>query len=235
MDYHHCQKFNINDLCKGSNSVICGKRLVGKSYLMTDIIQSRKDAKVVIFSSKYVASSYKKYFPLSCIYDRYDSSKLKSLINEQISCPEKELVLAFDDIAVNKDMWNDPYIRDVIRYGSSLGITAVFSIQYTGQLDDMFKRNIDYVFVFRDNIIENQKLVFSEFGGMFDSFNNFKTVLDGCIAEQFRCLVFDLKTPRKDPRQTVFWYRANEHLKKYIAPEIKHESLYAWISKKILF
>ncbi len=233
---HHatneCQLFNINELCKGSNSVICGKRLVGKSTLLTDIIQSRQNAKVVIFASKYVAPSYKKFFPPECVFEYYDPKILKNLINNQQKNPDKELVLGFDDIKnmVNKDVWNDAAIRDVIRYGSSLGITAIFSIQYAGQLDDMFKRNIDYVFCFRDNIIENQKLLFTEFGGMFPTFKDFKAVHDGCIAEPYRCLVFDLKTPRKNPRQSVFWYKASQNLQRYVPPTQKEKPWYSKLS-----
>lgn len=215
-----CQRFPLEGICKGTNSVICGRRLTGKSVLLCDIIQSRKDAKVIIFASKYVSTSYKKFFPPEVIYEFYDPSIMKKLIAIQQKDPEKELVIGFDDIAVNKDIWKDSYIRDVIRYGSSLGITAIFSLQWTGQLDDMFKRNIDYGFCFRDNIIENQKLRFTEFGGMFPTFHDFKVVHDECIAEPYRCLVFDMKTPRKDPRQSVFWYKATDELKRYV-PESK--------------
>lgn len=215
----HSRKFNLSEICKGSNSVICGKRLVGKSHLLVNILQSRKNAsRKVIFSSEYVAPSYKKYFPSEDIFESYNPKILRSLINEQHKNPGKEIIIAFDDIAVNKDIWNDSCIRDVIRYGSSLNITNIFSIQYAGQLDDMFKRNIDYVFCFRDNIIENQKNFYKDFGGMFENFDDYKAVHDGCIGEPFRCLVLDLKTPRKDPKQSVFWYKAEDNLEKYTPP-----------------
>lgn len=214
-----CQKFPIDGISKGSNSVISGRRLTGKSTLLVDIIQSRKDAKVVIFASKYVAPSYKKFFPTDVIFEQYDEKIMKNLISSQQQDPEKELVVGIDDIGVNGDLWNKASIRNMIRYGSSLGITLVFSIQYAGQLDDMFKRNIDYVFCFRDNIIENQKLLYTEFGGMFSSFHDFKVAHDECIAEPYRCLVFDMKTPKKDPRHSVYWYKTpREELKRYIVP-----------------
>lgn len=214
--HNNHRRFNLQDICKGSNTVICGKRMVGKSHLMVDMMQSRKDAKVIIFASRYAGPFYRKYFAPEDVYDRYNPATLKALILKQEKNSEQELVLCFDDIAVNKDIWNDHYIREVIRYGSSLGITAIFSVQYAGQLDDVFRRNIDYVFCFRDNIIENQKMLYTEFGGMFHKFEEFKTVHDECIAEPYRCLVFDLKTPRKDPIQSVFWYKAQDILKLFV-------------------
>ena len=204
-----CQKFNIQDISPGTTTFICGKKLTGKSTVLVTLTQRRHDAQVVIFSSEYVASSYRKYFPEEAIYEKYDPHVMKKLIeSQQANCGRKELLVAIDDVAVNKDIWQDRYIRDIVRYGSSLNITTLFSIQYAGQLEDVFKRNVDYVFVFHDHILENQKLLYKEFGGMFLTFTEFKTVLDECIQEPYRCLVFDLKTPRKDPRHGVFWYKA---------------------------
>jgi len=218
-------RFQIEDISKGTNTIICGRRLSGKSSILCSIIQSKKDADVTIFSSKYVASSYMKYFPPHQIYDHYNPKILKKLLDKQLKAgPDRELIVAFDDVAVNQNLWKDQHIRDIIRYGSSLGITAIFCIQHAGQLDDMFKRNIDYVFCFRDNIIADQKLIFTEFGRMFPTFEEFKERLDDCIAEPYRCLVFDLKTPKRDPKQSVFWYKAPE-LKRYTPPPITNKTI----------
>jgi len=222
-----CQRFHLQDISKGTNSIICGRRLTGKSVLGSEILQSRQNSDIVIFSSKYVASSYGKYFAPNQIFDRYEPLILQKLLDKKVKeGPDRELIIMFDDVAVNKDLWQDVVIRDMIRYGSSLGITSIFSIQYAGQLDEVFKRNIDYVFCFRDNTVENQRLMFSEFAGMFPSFEEFKAVLDSCIAEPYRCLVFDLKTPREDPQQSVFWYKASaDNLVRYIPPQPKNETL----------
>lgn len=217
----YCQKFNTADICKGSNVVICGKRLQGKSTLLASILQNRGHDRYIIFTSRYAASSYRKYFPFAKVIDRYDRKMLAKIVDEQERNPDVEYLVAFDDVsAMLKDgtpVFKDNQVKDLIRYGSTLGITSIFCIQYTGQLDDMFKRNIDYVFCFRDNIIENQRCFFSEFGGMFSTFNEFKAAHDECIAEPWRCLVFDLKTHRKDPKQSVFWYKAESPLKRHLA------------------
>jgi AAA+ ATPase superfamily predicted ATPase len=231
---HH--RFSLQDICKGSNTVICGKRMVGKSHLMVDILKSRK-ARNVMFASRYAGPFYRKYLAQEDVHEKYSPQILKSLIAKQEKNSQEELVICFDDIAVNKDIWNDHYIQEVIRYGSSLGITIIFSIQYAGQLTEMFQRNIDYVFCFRDNIIDNQKLLYTEFGGMFSTFEEFKTVHDNCIAEPYRCLVFDLKNPKKDPIQSVFWYKSPDTLVKVPAkvkdPSGSSISWRTWIEKKL--
>jgi hypothetical protein len=258
----YCQRFNIADIEKGTNTLICGRKLTGKSTVLVTLIQNRlydhqnvadstdsvdstdsidsvnseqplninianKKVKVVIFASCYVSSSYKKYFPENNIYEKYDSSVMKKLIeSQQKEQGETELIIGIDDVAVNKDFWKDKYIRDVVRYGSSLGITTIFSIQYAGQLDDVFRRNIDYVFIFHDHNLENQKLLFQEFGGIFENFHDFKIMLDECIAEPYRCLVFDLKNPHKEARHAVFWYKSAQLQRRFIAKPKK-----SWISQ----
>src|SRR6478609_10901471 len=133
---NRCQRFNIADIEKGTNTIICGKKLTGKSTVLVTLVQNRLysennsdgGANVVIFASRYVASSYRKYFPEENIYDKYDPSVMKKLITkQQETCGERELIIGIDDVAVNKDIWKDSYIRDVVRYGSSLGITTIFS------------------------------------------------------------------------------------------------------------
>lgn len=219
----YCQRFNIDDIEKGTTTIICGKKLNGKSTVLVTLIQNRlqksnaQGTKVVIFASRYVVPSYRKYFRGDDIYEKYDRTTMKKLVDkQQESGGENELIVAIDDVAVNENIWDDVYIRDVVRYGSSLGITTIFCLQYAGQLDNVFKRNIDYVFIFHDHMIESQKLLYDEFGGMFPSFIDFKTVLDECIAEPYRCLVFDLKTPRKEPRHGVFWYKGPRLEQKFV-------------------
>ena len=207
--HHSIPKFDVKQIEKGANVVICGRRAVGKSHLTCAILESRRpNAKVVIFTSKYASSYFAKFIKKDCIYDHYDKTILRKLIEaQQAAGPEEELIVAFEDIAVNKDFWEDEYIKDVVRYGSSLGITCIFSIQWAGQLSEVFKRNMDYVFTFHDNDRDNQRVMFDKFAGIFSDFEEFQSTLHGCIAEPYRCLVIDLKTPRKDPKQSTFWYK----------------------------
>ena len=204
----NCQRFNIGDIAKGTNSLIVGRRLGGKSTVMVSIIQSRPDAVVYVFASKYVASSYCKYLPKSCIYDHFSSKILEQILARQEKDQSQEVIVAFDDVAVHQNLWTNDCVKHLIRYGSSLNITSVFSVQYLGQLDDVFKRNIDFVFLFRDGILQNQKMFYDTFGGMFPSFETFKVVHDECIAEPYRCLVIDFLNPKKDAKDAVFWYKA---------------------------
>ena len=221
---HHCRRFNLNDISPGCNIVIIGRRFGGKSKLLIDFLLSRLVANKVIFCSKYVVPTYLEYFKETDIQCEYNGKHLQKLIDrQQANGSQPELVLAYDDVAVLGDLWKDEKIKDIVRYGSSLGMTSVFSLQYIGVLDETFIRNVDYVFAFRDNVIDNQKWLFEQFGGMFSDFNTFKKLHDVCSSEPFRCLVIDLKTPRKNPADGIFWYKATEDLPKREITESRNE------------
>lgn len=69
------------------------------------------------------------------------------------------------------------------------------------------RRSWSYVFLFRQNSIKELKIFFNEFGGMFDSFTQFKTVYDLCTAD-FGCMVIDALNPSNRIQDRVFYYRA---------------------------
>lgn len=212
---NHCPNFNFNKVCKGSNIIICGKRLTGKSHLLIDFLQHRKSqfpsSKQVIFASKYITPIYNQYFSSDTIYDKYNKYILYNLITQQETDNKEELIIVFDDIASHKaDLMEDPDIKNIVRYGSSLKITLIFCVQYIGQMDEIFKRNVDYIFCFHENNLKDQKLLFDEFNDIlnFSHFTEFKNIYDSCVSKSYRCLVIDFRSNNK----SIFWYKSNEFL-----------------------
>jgi len=214
MEKKLCKHFNLSSIQVGSNSCIIGRKYSGKSQLAVDIIQSRPGARVVVFSSTFVYLSYNKFFPKENVYDHYSPKVLEQLIREQQESSQ-ELVLLFDDVKNDKNhnFWTDPTVLDVWRYGSSLKITNILLLQYVGQITDIFQRNTDYVYLFRDNILQNQRLVFEYYGGMFDKFDEFKSLYDSCMnSESYRCIVIDLTSTHKEVMEYIHWYKAKKNL-----------------------
>lgn len=215
----HCKHFNLASVQVGSNSCIIGRKYSGKSQLAVDIIQSRPTPpRVVVFSSPFVYKSYHKFFQKGCVYDRYSPSVLEQLVKEQQET-DQELVLLFDDVKTsnNQDFWNDKTLLDVWRYGSSLRITNIMLLQYVGQITQIFQRNTDYVYLFRDNILANQRLLFDYYGGMFSTFEDFKQLYDSCMnTEPYRCIVINLTSTHRDPMEYIHWYKSKKTLVKIV-------------------
>ena len=70
--------------------------------------------------------------------------------------------------------------------------------------------HIDYVFILRESVITCRKRIYVNYAFMFDTFQEFCTLLDSCT-ENYECLVIDNNTRSKQLEDRVFWYRAELH------------------------
>tara|TARA_B100000035_G_C20517496_1_gene343888 strand:- start:75 stop:479 length:405 start_codon:yes stop_codon:yes gene_type:complete len=69
------------------------------------------------------------------------------------------------------------------------------------------RANIDFVFVLRENIVQNQEKIYKNFFGIFPHVDTFKEVMNSCT-EGFDCLVLDNTSRSNKISDCVFWYRA---------------------------
>lgn len=190
--------FSIDKIPAGSNILIVGRRGVGKSYLCTELLMSKPSVLPVVFASKYVVDTYKKKIPEGNVLESFDGEVLEAILSNQVqSKGETGVIMAFDDVThENACLMENMSVRDIVKYGSSLNITSIFSVQHAGVYDDTFRRNVDYVFAFHDNLTDNKKLLYNRYGDMFNSYEEFDAIFKHCTAEHpYRCLVLDMKNP----------------------------------------
>jgi hypothetical protein len=72
------------------------------------------------------------------------------------------------------------------------------------------RANIDYVFILRENIIQNREKIYKNFFGIFPTFDMFNQVLTSCT-ENYECLVLDNTSKSNKIEDVVFWYKAKMH------------------------
>ncbi len=78
--------------------------------------------------------------------------------------------------------------------------------------------NIEYVFILRETIIANRKIIYDYYAGMFPTFEIFCSVLDQCT-ENFECLVISNNPHSSKIIDQVFWYKAGHHEEFRIGPD----------------
>jgi hypothetical protein len=69
------------------------------------------------------------------------------------------------------------------------------------------RANIDYVFILRENIIQNREKLYKHFFGIFPTFDSFNEVMNQCT-ENYECLVLDNTSKSNKIEDVVFWYKA---------------------------
>ena len=94
--------------------------------------------------------------------------------------------------------------------GRHWNIFFMLTMQYCMDLSPDLRANIDYVFILRENIIQNREKIYKNFFGIFPTFDMFNQVLTACT-ENFECLVLDNTARSNKIEDVVFWYKAKLH------------------------
>ena len=196
--------------------VFIGKRGTGKSTLVADILYHMRkiEAGVAISATEDGNAYYSSYIPEILIHSEYKPEIIQGVITRQkkvISAEKKntdlDVFVLLDDCMYDKKMIRDTNIRGIFMNGRHWRITFMLTMQYCMDLPPDLRANIDYIFILRENIIQNQEKIYKNFFGIFPHFSVFQDVLNSCT-EGYDCLVLDNTSKSNNIQDCVFWYRA---------------------------
>ena len=196
--------------------VFIGKRGTGKSTLVADILYHLRkiNAGVAISATEDGNAYYSSFIPEILIHSEYKPEIIQSIITRQkkvISADKKsddsDVFVLLDDCMYDKKMIRDTNIRGIFMNGRHWRITFMLTMQYCMDLPPDLRANIDYIFILRENIIQNQEKIYKTFFGIFPHFGIFQDVLNSCT-EGYDCLVLDNTSKSNSIQDCVFWYRA---------------------------
>ena len=83
----------------------------------------------------------------------------------------------------------------------------MLTMQYCMDLSPDLRANVDYVFVLRENVIQNRERLYKSFFGVFPTFDMFCQVMNACT-ENYECLVLDNTSKSNRIEDCVFHYKA---------------------------
>lgn len=230
------KKFDPSKIASDSVVVFIGKRNTGKSYCMKDILNYHRDIPVgVVISPTERANGYfEKFIPKMLIYDECEEATIKKFMDRQINITtekKKELkqfgsskidprsFLILDDCLYDKRWINNINIRSIFMNGRHYKIFFLITMQHALGLPPVLRNNIDYIFIFRNNIIKEKQKIYDNYAGMFPTFEAFNQVMNQ-TTENFECLVIDNKIQSNKLEDQVFWYRANDANFKMCSPDL---------------
>lgn len=220
------KKFDPSKIKSDSVVVFIGKRNTGKSYCMKDILNYHRDLPVgIVISPTERANGYfEKFIPKMLLYDECEEKTIKKFLDRQISITKERNIemkkmgssnidprafLILDDCLYDKKWVNDKNIRCIFMNGRHYKIFFLITMQHALGLPPVLRSNIDYVFIFRNNIFKEREKIYHHYAGMFPSFEVFNQVMNQ-TTENFECLVIDNKIQSNKLEDQVFWYKAQE-------------------------
>ena len=220
------KKFDPTKIKNDSVVVFIGKRNTGKSYCMKDIMSYNRDIPVgvVVSPTERAYGYFEKFIPKMLIYDDLDEKLVSKFLNRQInitkdkkrdlekhgsSTIDPRAFLILDDCMYNKAIMKDKNIRCIFMNGRHYKIFLLITMQHGLGLPPDLRSNIDYVFIFRNNIVKEREKIYNHYAGMFPTFDVFNQVMNQCT-ENYECLVIDNKTQSNNINDNVYWYKAQD-------------------------
>jgi len=207
--------------------VLVGKRDTGKSFLVKDLLFYKKHIPLGTVISGTEASNgfYSKIVPPIFIHDEYNEEIIKNALKRQKLVVDKcnqdkseygytninpNAFLILDDCLYDNSWIKSKYIRNLFMNGRHFKIMFIITMQYALGVPPNLRTNIDYVFLLRENIVQNRKRLYDCYAGMFPSFDMFCQVMDQCT-ENYECLVINNNAKSNKIEDQVFWYKADPH------------------------
>jgi hypothetical protein len=218
------RKFDISSIQHNPVVVLIGTRGAGKSYLVRDLLFHQRDIPIgtVISPTEATNKSFGDFVPPRLIHDEYTPAILVNVVKRQEvlrrkidkqvsatgSCSiDPRAFLVLDDCLYNSSWTKDPNVHRMFMNGRSLRIMLVITMQYPLGIPAILRTQIDYTFIFRNNLISNRARIYENYAGLFPTFDVFCQVMDQCT-ENFGCIVIDNTANSNLLEDQVFWYKA---------------------------
>ena len=168
------RKFDMSRIGKGSVCVMIGKRNTGKSFLTKDLLYYKRDIPIgtVISGTEGANQFYSKIVPPLFIHEEYspeiiaNSVKRQKLVVSKMREQENKYgksnidpyaFVILDDCLYDNTWTKDTNVRSLFMNGRHYKVLLIITSQYSLGIPPNLRCNIDFVFILRENIVNNRK------------------------------------------------------------------------------
>jgi hypothetical protein len=206
--------------------VMCmiGRRRSGKSVLIKDIMWYKRHFPIgAVISGTEVANKFFSHIiPKQFIHYEYKSEIIQNILIRQDSILRQmrrdkkskghtdidpKTFFIMDDCLFDNKWVRDKYIRGLFMNGRHYKILYMLTMQYCLGIPPALRGNIDYVFIFQDNSVQNRRKLYENFGGAVPSFELFELIMEKCT-KNHECLVIDMAASSSKIEDNIFWFKA---------------------------
>lgn len=207
-------KENVN---KPANFLILGKRSVGKTFLVKDLILKMNQIidNIIIFSHPNNTIDYSpiiKPEDLSKIISPFDNKYIENIIEERFkpNLPNStKLLIIFDNVLYSKKDFS--ILEKLLINARHYNIYTIITMQYPLGFPPEIRTCFDLVFVFQENFESNRKRIYEHYFGLIPTYDIFVKILNQ-ICENYTCLVVNYFGMTLKLKDKLFWYKAQNHL-----------------------
>jgi hypothetical protein len=198
------RKFDIQGaLNQGNNILIVGRRGIGKSQLVRDMLYKGQYYFGTVCTGTVCTIEQYGDLPLDiCVYRDADQHVTNYLLDS--SCvQDKSTVLVLDDCIDDNSSFTKPVVEALESSG-----TIIMTTQYPFTVDPSLR--IDYVFIFSEPNWSTRQRIWEQYGKMFPKKKEFNLAMDQATGD-YSCMVIDCRVhdEPKEITDLVFWYKSS--------------------------
>ena len=196
------KEFRLNDIVSDASILMIAGRGCKKHFVIGDIIKHYQNTKIrgiVISPESNNTYFYNNIKQNEYIYDEYKSDIIKKVLERQILILDKskerakigkntntKAFIVMDNCLVNKKDRSYQMISELLFNGRHYHVSYLLTMQYPLGIKPELRCNFDYIFLFKDESLSNQKRMYEYYAGIFPNFESFRQVFlqltsDGCM------------------------------------------------------
>ena len=217
------------DSRKSPMIVVIGKKDTGKSFLVRDILANTQHyfpVGTVISATELMNEFFQHMVPSKLIHDKYRPEIVQNAIKRQYnikaarnndkkarggnSSIDPRAFLILDDCLYDNTWIQQESTRYVFMNGRHIDMMTIITMQYPLGITPNLRTNVDFIFILRETITKNRRIIYENYAGMFPTFDMFCQFMDQCT-ENFECLVLCNGVQSNKLEDQVFWYKASDH------------------------
>lgn len=218
MDDIQLHEFNIQNFAQYCSIVVIGPPGSGKSTFIENVAFYNKHkypTARVICSLLQCHDKYCKNFPSLFVHKNFNKEDEQEYINKRQKKlftinPDKNLsnLYIMDDIELGKNGFHDDFFKDLFKRGSRwYNQMTIIGNQYPMDFPPQVRDCVSYVVIFKFPNKSVRQKIFTNFGGVFGSFETFNKIMDD-YAKDYTCLIINNTNQLSNSiTECVFWYR----------------------------
>ena len=212
------REFRLEDIPLSCTWIIIGAPGSGKSTLIDDLCYYHKHRYPVARVFMGTEAGYEKccdtFHPLF-VSNAYNEEQEKSHIIRQKTCamengkdhPSNYAINIMDDVSDDPTIYKTKIMRGLFKLGSQhWNQLYLVGSQYAIDMPPDVRKATSYVAIFREPEEIERKKLYTNFGGMAGSFDNFCDLMDQLTGD-FTCLIFKKRSQSNDLEECVFWFK----------------------------
>lgn len=182
------KKCNYNDIIDNNSNLYIGRNGDYKCTYIKNFIYHAHNKKnidgVYVFSPRdKIGSFYSSFLPEENIFFEFDIRTIEKILDKQkyykkTNKKNKILIILDDCLSYNKRNYilSHPIFREFAINAKKYDITYFLMMQYPIELDLELRTSFDYIFLFDDYTVANQKKLHKYYFSNFETFEEFRKI-----------------------------------------------------------